>query len=65
MYLCSHRPVCTSTKLIFYITVKKRFWKSVPLNWRLNHLNYLYEGESIESVKYVLSHNLLNTKGTQ
>jgi hypothetical protein len=25
----------------------------------------LYEGESNENLKYVLSHNLLNTKGTQ
>ena len=26
---------------------------------------FIYEGESNENLKYFLSHNLLNTKGTQ
>ena len=27
--------------------------------------NFIYESESNEKLKYFLSHNLLNTKGTQ
>jgi hypothetical protein len=30
-------------RLKFHITVKKRIWKFVPFNWRLNQLHYLYK----------------------
>ena len=34
-------------------------------NDHISSYPYIYEGESNENLKYVLSRNLLNTKGTQ
>jgi len=47
-----HRPVTTTTKLSRFEKKKNEAHKR------------LYEGESNEDLKYVLSRNLLNTKGT-
>jgi hypothetical protein len=43
---------------VYQVTVEERRLKKISLK-------QCYEGESNENLKYFLSHNLLNTKGTQ